>query len=247
MPGTPGPNLGLVWGWASHEDGWGLGGFNPGFALLDAITFLSVKSAVLTAPPGSPAEGDRYIVAASATGAWIGRDQRLAIYRGGAWVFYTPKVSWRAFNEATSSYYRYGGTVWAEEVIARPLRAFGFGADPTALLTADQPVLYIKLPFGFTIPADFGDVQGTGTAVGGSALAAANVVLRVQRAAAATPLTFSDVGTITIGSGTAAVSNLNSSAADIVSARNDVLRVLAPTSPDTTFKGPFGSIVGYES
>lgn len=42
-----------------------------------------------TAPPGSPANGDRYIVGASATGAWAGHDDDLAVYRGG-WQFYTP-------------------------------------------------------------------------------------------------------------------------------------------------------------
>ena len=42
-----------------------------------------------TAPPGSPAEGDRYIVGASATGAWATHDDALAVYRGG-WQFYAP-------------------------------------------------------------------------------------------------------------------------------------------------------------
>ena len=42
-----------------------------------------------TAPPGSPTEGDRYIVGASATGAWATHDDALAVYRGG-WQFYAP-------------------------------------------------------------------------------------------------------------------------------------------------------------
>ena len=41
----------------------------------------------LTAPPGSPAEGDTYIVGASATGAWAGQDDHLATYYNGAWLF----------------------------------------------------------------------------------------------------------------------------------------------------------------
>lgn len=41
-------------------------------------------------PPGSPAEGDCYIVGTSATGAWATHDNALAVYRDG-WQFYTPK------------------------------------------------------------------------------------------------------------------------------------------------------------
>lgn len=43
-------------------------------------------------PPGSPANGDRYIVGASATGAWAMHDDELAIYRDG-WQFYAPPAA----------------------------------------------------------------------------------------------------------------------------------------------------------
>lgn len=39
----------------------------------------------LTSPPGSPTEGDAYIVGGSATGAWAGWDDHIAIYWGGSW------------------------------------------------------------------------------------------------------------------------------------------------------------------
>lgn len=42
-----------------------------------------------TAPPGSPTNGDRYIVGASATGEWATHDDALAVYRDG-WQFYAP-------------------------------------------------------------------------------------------------------------------------------------------------------------
>ena len=42
-----------------------------------------------TSPPGSPADGDRYIVGAAATGAWATHDDKLAVYRDG-WQFYEP-------------------------------------------------------------------------------------------------------------------------------------------------------------
>jgi hypothetical protein len=44
----------------------------------------------LTAPPGSPAEGDCYLVAAGATGAWAGHDGEIAFLMGGGWTFIEP-------------------------------------------------------------------------------------------------------------------------------------------------------------
>lgn len=41
----------------------------------------------LTAPPGSPAQGDAYFVAASATGAWAGQDGDYALYGSRGWTF----------------------------------------------------------------------------------------------------------------------------------------------------------------
>ena len=45
-----------------------------------------------TTPPGSPANGDRYIVGTTATGAWATHDDELAIYRDG-WQFYAPPAA----------------------------------------------------------------------------------------------------------------------------------------------------------
>lgn len=42
---------------------------NAGLTVLDALAQISVKSRAMAAPPGSPADGDRYIVPTGATGA----------------------------------------------------------------------------------------------------------------------------------------------------------------------------------
>lgn len=47
----------------------------------------SVLSVTQTAPPGSPATGDQYIVPSGATGAWAGHDKTIAAWNGSAWVF----------------------------------------------------------------------------------------------------------------------------------------------------------------
>lgn len=70
---------------------------NEALKLLDAIIQAGVIDKDLTAPPGSPAEGDIHIVGASATGAWAGKANDLAIYQDGAWVFVTPLNGFIAF------------------------------------------------------------------------------------------------------------------------------------------------------
>src|SRR5688500_20314795 len=66
---------------------------------LDDLVQLSVKDRNLSGPPGAPVDGDRYIVAAGATGAWLGRDHQIAAWSGGAWTFHTPREGWLAWVE----------------------------------------------------------------------------------------------------------------------------------------------------
>lgn len=70
---------------------------NEAIDWLDTLVQMSVFSRSLTAPPTSPASGDRYLVALNATGAWTGQDGALALYLDGAWLFRTPREGWRAW------------------------------------------------------------------------------------------------------------------------------------------------------
>ncbi|MCK4609478.1 MAG: DUF2793 domain-containing protein [Gammaproteobacteria bacterium] len=52
---------------------------------------IRVISRTTTAQPGSPSEGDTYILPTSATGTdWATNDGKIGQFYGGAWVFYTP-------------------------------------------------------------------------------------------------------------------------------------------------------------
>jgi len=55
----------------------------------------AVKNVIsMTTPaPGSPAEGDRYIVPAGSGGVWTGQDNKVAVFTLGAWHFLTPYPS----------------------------------------------------------------------------------------------------------------------------------------------------------
>jgi hypothetical protein len=63
---------------------------NDALNALDALVNLYVLDRDLTAPPESPQDGDTYIVAASATGAWAAQDGKIAFCLDGAWRFYVP-------------------------------------------------------------------------------------------------------------------------------------------------------------
>jgi hypothetical protein len=70
---------------------------NEAIRALDAVVQLAVLDRDLAAPPVSPAEGDRYIVAASPTGDWDGQAGNVAAFQDGAWAFFTPNEGWIAW------------------------------------------------------------------------------------------------------------------------------------------------------
>lgn len=63
---------------------------NRAFRHLEAITACNPLDRDLNSPPGSPSDGDCYIVGGSPTGDWSGEAGKLAYYRNGEWQFQTP-------------------------------------------------------------------------------------------------------------------------------------------------------------
>lgn len=105
---------------------------NEGMTLLDTLVQLSVIDKDLLAPPGSPAEGDTYIVAGAggtATGAWTGWDKRVARYIDGEWRSYLPGqgggAGWLAWVLDEDAMYRFDGTAWALAGIEGPIGPSG--------------------------------------------------------------------------------------------------------------------------
>ncbi len=88
---------------------------NAALARLDALVQLSVIDRTHAAPPSAPVEGDRYIVAASATGAWAGASGQIAVWSDGAWVLIAPVVGWRAFDAGAGEFLCWSGTSWMQE------------------------------------------------------------------------------------------------------------------------------------
>jgi hypothetical protein len=85
---------------------------NTALSALDAVVQLSVIDRDLATPPGSPADGARYLVATSPTGAWAGQAGKIAAYQDGAWSFYAAKEGWLAWIADEDIALVYSGTSW---------------------------------------------------------------------------------------------------------------------------------------
>ena len=85
---------------------------NEALRALDAIVQLTVLDRDLSAPPSSPAEGVRYIVGPSPTGAWTGQTDKIAAWQDGAWAFYAPHQGWLAWVADEDTLYVWSGTAW---------------------------------------------------------------------------------------------------------------------------------------
>lgn len=85
---------------------------NEAIRALDAIVQLSVVDRDLGAPPGAPDDGDRYIVAASPSGAWSGQAGKIAAYQDGAWAYYAPEEGWIAWVADEDVIVVWNGSAW---------------------------------------------------------------------------------------------------------------------------------------
>jgi len=61
---------------------------NEAVVVLDALIDIAVYARDVADPPADPSEGDRYMIASSASGAWAGQGGKLAHFVDGAWAFY---------------------------------------------------------------------------------------------------------------------------------------------------------------
>jgi Protein of unknown function (DUF2793) len=97
--------------------------FDEPFRLLLRTLDILVMPAVhmtSSAPPGSPANGDRYLVGTSPSGLWSGFTAGdLTVWTtdnpdfpGGVWSDYTPKTGWLVFQESDATFYYWSGTAW---------------------------------------------------------------------------------------------------------------------------------------
>jgi len=116
---------------------------NEAIRALDAIVQLSVRDRSLTVPPGSPSDGSRYVPATAATGAWAGREDCIAAWQDGAWMFHEPQPGWLAWVEDEQRLMCWDGVAWIDTVADAlnpvPFAGVNAVADVTNRLSVSAP------------------------------------------------------------------------------------------------------------
>ena len=87
--------------------------FNQALDQLDFFCGLTVES-IRTSPATSPEDGAAYLIGASATGSWLGKDDYIAHYVNGAWAYYPPFYGLSVYIKANNADWRYKTNGWAE-------------------------------------------------------------------------------------------------------------------------------------
>jgi len=117
---------------------------NETLRLLDSLVQLAIVDRDLNAPPGAPAEGQRWIVKASPspTGAWAGHGNHVAAWQDGGWVFCVPQVGWFAYVIDDGALVAWNGGAWVSALAILStlqnlaLLGVGTAADATNPLSA---------------------------------------------------------------------------------------------------------------
>jgi hypothetical protein len=95
-----------------------------------------------TSPPGSPAQGVAYIVAASATGAWSGHDGEIAYYQNTAWKFIVPGEGFFAWVLDESALYHFLSSAWSTYAVGGlgTASTLDFDTDGTLAANSDSKI-----------------------------------------------------------------------------------------------------------
>jgi hypothetical protein len=97
---------------------------NASGRILDTLVGCAATSRTIYTPPGSPAEGDTYLIpfgSPSATGAWAGQEGTIAFYAGTAWEFITPTagfLAWVVDERALYVYEAGSPSTWTQLIAA---------------------------------------------------------------------------------------------------------------------------------
>lgn len=85
---------------------------NEALAAIDAALHACVAEAPRADPPAEPEEGESWIVAAEATGAWEEQDDSLATWTAGGWRFTRPTAGMIVWNRAAGCWVHWYGSAW---------------------------------------------------------------------------------------------------------------------------------------
>ena len=184
---------------------------NEALRLLDAMVQLSVLDRDLTAPPASPADGDRYLVAASASGLWAGWDLNVAFWIDGVWQRLVPRPGWLAWVADEATLFAWDGlaldSIGVPQDVSDAIFSLVNSADPTKRALFSLSGITTGTTRTFTLPntsSELAILAGTQTFSGnktfsGTLTASGTVTVSAAAASIGTATT-----TATYGMGTGA-------------------------------------------
>ena len=86
---------------------------NDAMNRFDQMVHQTVINRTTSTPPVSPSDGHAYIIAATATGSWVGREGQIAARIGGAWTYFTPRAGWVVWDESAAIHVVYISGAWS--------------------------------------------------------------------------------------------------------------------------------------
>jgi hypothetical protein len=87
---------------------------NGALQLLDTLVDCYLLAQYVDTPPGSPSDGDAYLIGGAPTGGWTGYPYKIAYCVDGGWRFAEPFNGLRAFVAATGAFIVYQDGAWAD-------------------------------------------------------------------------------------------------------------------------------------
>ncbi|MDB2415359.1 DUF2793 domain-containing protein [Rickettsiales bacterium] len=89
---------------------------NEAITKIDAILNVGAVSQGDNTPPGSPAEGDVYILGSSPTGAWATHSKKIAYYQSSTWKFIAANEGMSLWVNDEDLLYKFDGTNWISNI-----------------------------------------------------------------------------------------------------------------------------------
>lgn len=238
---------------------------NEAFRRLEVgASYLVVNSAATTSQPGSPTDGDAYVLRGTPTGDdWAGHENEVALYLNTAWVFWSVPEGTLAHDAATGLEYRYaggsdgwveaGGFVDLHDTPDSYTAHYGlkvnsggteleltqwpadFACFKTGTLGSSEVLLRYSIARGAIFPANFAGSYAEATV---AATGSTTLVVAVNG---------SQIGTIVFAAaGTVATFTTDSGTAKTL-ARGDILTITAPGSADGTLANVSITLAGYRN
>jgi hypothetical protein len=145
------PGLGLRGFYTIGSDGWET-------TVSEDLLKISVTAQITvisrtTVLPGSPTDGDMYIVI---VGAAL-NEEELAVRENGAWVYYVADPGWTAWVIDDAEFVSFDGTNWVAGGGASLPRPYDLGLFAAGVLTNDETVFKLVVGRVFKMLADFTD------------------------------------------------------------------------------------------